>query len=75
MAYKTKTGIILRNPAEKAKRFARQMKNGYISETGEVLTKEDKAFRAGYLAARSDSAKAYNSNMGIKSKSKRPRKK
>lgn len=51
--------IILRNPAEKGKRFARQMKNGFVSETGEVLKKEGYAYRAGYLQARNDNAKAY----------------
>ena len=71
MAYKTKTGIVLRNPAEKAKRFARQMKSGMIRETGQELSPTDMAFRAGYLQARQDSAKAYCSNRGIKSKAKK----
>lgn len=66
--------IVLLNPAEKGKRFARQLKNKCVSETGEVLDEKGKAFRAGYLTARSDNAKAYCSKMGIKSKSK-PRKK
>lgn len=58
---KTKTGkkIVLLNPAEKGKRFARQMKNGCVSETGEKITKDGMAFRAGYLTARNDNAKAY----------------
>ena len=71
MAYKTKTGIVLRNPAEKAKRYARQMKHGFVRETGEELSAVDMAFRAGYLQARQDSAKAYCSNKGIKSKAKK----
>ena len=54
--------IILRNPAEKGKRFARQMRNGVIAETGEVLKKDDFAYRAGYLQARNDNAKAYKHN-------------
>ena len=70
MAYKTKNGIVLLNPAEKAKRYARQMKNGFIRETGEKLDKTDMAYRAGFLDARRDSAKAYCSNKGIKSKAK-----
>ena len=61
MAYKTASGIILRNPSEKAKRFARQMKKGYVSETGEKLSSTDMAFRAGYLQARQDSANAFKS--------------
>lgn len=60
MAVRTKTGIVLRNPAEKAKRYARQMKSGVIRETGRKLTKTDFAFRAGYLAARQDSADCFN---------------
>ena len=68
MAFKTKTGIILRNPAETGKRYARQLKNGKVAETGKTLSKEDKAFRKGYLTARSDSAKAYCHKKGIKRK-------
>lgn len=61
MAYKTKTGIVLLNPSEKAKRYARQMKKGYVQETGEKLTATDIAFRAGYLAHSVDSSKAFRS--------------
>jgi len=55
-------GFVFRNPAEKAKRYARQMKNGKVSETGKKLTKEDYAFRAGYLQAREDNANAFKSS-------------
>lgn len=71
LAYKTDTGIILRNPAEKTKRYARQMSSGVVRETGKELTSSDFAYRAGYLDARKDSAKAYCSNNGIKSKAKK----
>ncbi len=71
MAYKTDTGIILRNPAEKAKRYSRQMKSGEVRETGKKLTKTDMAYRAGYLDSRADSAKAYCAKYNINSKSKR----
>ena len=37
MAYKTQSGIVLRNPSEKAKRYARQMKSGVIRETGKKI--------------------------------------
>ena len=37
MAFKTKTGIILRNPSEKGKRYARQLKNGKVAETGKSV--------------------------------------
>lgn len=61
---KTKTGkkIVLLNPSEKAKRYARQMKNGKVTETGKRLSRTDLAWRAGYLQARKDSANAFNSN-------------
>ena len=71
MAFRTQNGIILRNPAEKAKRYARQMKHGVVRETGKELSSTYMAFRDGYLQARQDSAKAYCSNRGIKSKSKK----
>ena len=59
MAFRTETGYILRTPNEKAKRYARQMKAGFVRETRERLTKEDMAFRAGYLAYQKDSNKAF----------------
>lgn len=65
--------IVLRNPAEKAKRYARQMRAGVVTETGEVLSPTDKAWRAGYLSARSDEAKAFNAKHGRKSKSRKRR--
>ena len=65
---RTKNGkkIVLRNPAEKGKRYARQMKSGFIHETGEKLKKEDYSYRAGYLDSRRDSAKAYKSKKNKK---------
>ncbi len=71
VAYKTSTGIILRNPAEKAKRYSRQMKSGVVRETGEELDCCGMAYRAGYLQARQDSANAYNYNTGKKTKNKK----
>ena len=68
MAYKTKSGIVLRTPSEKAKRYSRQLKSGIVRETGEKLTATDKAYRAGYLDARTDSAKVHNVNSGKKGK-------
>ena len=59
---KNGSDIVLRNPAEKSKRFARQLKNGCVTETGEALSDEEKAYRRGYLNARNDNAKAYKSN-------------
>lgn len=59
---KTKKGnkIVLRNPSEKAKRYARQLRKGIVQETGEKLDTFQIGFRVGYLKARSDNAKAYN---------------
>lgn len=61
--YTTKKGykVVLRNPSEKAKRFAHQLKNGRVLETSKKLTPTDRAYRIGYLSARSDNAKAYKS--------------
>lgn len=61
---RTKNGgkRVLRNPAERSKRFARQLRNGVVAETGEVLSDTQKAWRSGYLEARSDNAKAFKSN-------------
>ena len=71
MAFKTTSGIVLRNPAEKAKRYARQMKSGCVRETGEQLDYAGLCYRAGYLQARQDSANAYKSNLGKKKTRKR----
>lgn len=80
MAYKTESGIVLRTPSEKAKRYSRQLKTGVVRETGKKLTKNDKAWRVGYIACSVDSAKAHNSticdesqcqNKTTKSKNKR----
>ena len=70
MAFKTKNNIILRNPSEKAKRYSRQLRNNRVAETGKTLSKEDRAYRGGYLDARKDNAKAYCHKNGIKSKAK-----
>ena len=59
MAYRTATGFILRNPAEKAKRYARQIKSGVIRETGQKLTHDDMVCRAGYLDHQRDCNKAF----------------
>jgi len=69
---KTKTGkdIVLLNPSEKAGRYAHQLRTGYVAETGEVLSATHRAHNVGYLKARSDNAKAYCANKGIKSKAK-----
>ena len=72
---KSKSGkrIALLNPAEKGRKYSLELKhkkgltnfgkrkldkNGYTKR----LTKEQLSYRAGYLDARKDSAKAYKSN-------------
>ena len=70
---KTKTGkkFILLNPNEKAKRYARQLKTGKVRETGRALTKEDRAFRIGFLSCQHENAKAYCAVNGIPSQAKK----
>ena len=62
MAVKLRNGIVLRNPAEKAKRYAVQLKCGFVNETGQKLSSTDTAWRLGYLQARKDEARAFKSN-------------
>lgn len=71
MAFVTKTGSVLLNPAEKSRKYSVEMKSGKAytnnatrkidSKTGKqiVLTREQLAYRAGYLNACSDSQKAF----------------
>ena len=72
---KSKSGknVTLLNPAEKDKKYAAELKakvrctnDHHIKrdKNGKKLglSKAQRAYRAGYLTARSDSAKAYNSN-------------
>ena len=70
----TKKGKTLRflNPAEKARKFANELSTGIrktndgrykADKNGDVgLTKEGRAYRAGYLDARKDGAKAWKHN-------------
>ncbi len=60
--------ITLRTPAEKARRFADQLKKGKIDETGKKLTKSDRSYRHGYLNARNDNSKAFKHNESKKTK-------
>lgn len=59
--FKTKSGkkFVFLNPSEKGKRFSRQLRSGK-DQNGKALSDTAKAWRSGYLAARQDSAKAYN---------------
>lgn len=71
---KTKNGktIVLLNPAEKGKKYASELINGYKLTNSGVVKKDEKgkkiklkpkerAYRSGYLDSRNDNAKAYKS--------------
>lgn len=60
---KTKNGktIKLLDLDQKGRRFAKELKEGCNVFTGEKLTKSQRAWRAGRLAERQESAKVYNS--------------
>ena len=64
--------VILLNPAEKGKKYAKELKdNIHLTNDFAIkkddhgksieLTKSSRAYRAGYLASRKDSANAYKS--------------
>lgn len=59
----TKRGkkVVLLNPSEKGKSYARQLKRG-TKRDGTKLTRSQASFRMGYLQAREDSAKAFRHN-------------
>lgn len=66
--------VTLLNPAEKAAKFARELKVGFARTNDGLpkldknhsqtrLTAEQRAYRSGYLAARKDSAAAYKHSL------------
>lgn len=74
--FKTRKGktFAMLNPAEKARKYASELKhNVQMTNLGEVktndkgkdlkLNKRQRAWRAGYLGARSDNAAAYKANL------------
>ena len=65
--------VVLLNPAEKGKRYARELKHGKNVNTKEELTDTQRAYRSGYLSARSDSAKCYNAQQNKQVTNKRSR--
>ena len=58
---RTKNGkvITLLNPAERGRKYAKELHTGVDVYTGEALSPRRKAFRSGYLKARRDSARAF----------------
>ena len=71
----TKKGqkIVLLNPSERSKRYARELKRG-CKQDGTPLTESEASFRKGVLNERNLQAKIYNKQHGLQGKSKRRRK-
>lgn len=69
---KTKNGkkVVLLNPAERGKRYSRELSNGRKVD-GTPLTNTEAAFRMGVLNERKTQAKIYNKKKGLKGKSKK----
>lgn len=69
---KTKNGkqVVLLNPAERGKSYARELRNG-CKKDGTPLTDYERGLRAGVLNERSVQAKIYNKQHGLKSKAKK----
>ncbi len=72
---KTKNGkkVVLLNPAERGKRYSRELSNGRKVD-GTPLTNTEAAFRMGVLNERKTQAKIYNKKKGLKGKSKKNKK-
>ena len=70
----TKNGkkVVLLNPAERSKRYARELSNGR-KQDGTPLTKTEAAFRMGVLNERKTQAKIFNRKHGLKAKSRKKR--
>lgn len=71
---KTKNGkkVVLLNPAERGKRYSRELSNGRkVDDT--PLTDTEAAFRMGVLNERKTQAKIYCRENGIKSKARKRR--
>lgn len=68
----TKNGkkVVLLNPAERSKRYSRELANGR-KVNGTPITATEAAFRMGVLNERKTQAKIYNKKHGLKSKSKK----
>lgn len=71
---KTKNGkkVVLLNPAERGKRYSRELSNGRKVD-GTPLTDTEAAFRMGVLDERKTQAKIYCRENGIKSKARKRR--
>lgn len=54
--------ITLLNPAQRGRKYAKELKHKSDVYTGEKLRNTQLSFRSGYLKARADNAKAYKHN-------------
>ena len=68
----TKNGkkVVLLNPAERGKRYSRELANG-VKHDGTPLTDTEAAFSMGVLSERKTQAKIYNKQHGLKGKSRK----
>lgn len=68
----TKNGkkVVLLNPAERSKRYSRELANG-CKHDGTPLTETEAAFRMGVLNERKTQAKIFNKQNGLKGKSRK----
>ena len=64
--------VVLLNPAERSKRYARELSSGRKRD-GTPLTETEAAFRMGVLNERKTQAKIFNRKHGLKSKSRKRR--
>lgn len=70
----TKNGkkVVLLNPAERSKRYARELSNGR-KQDGTPLTETEAAFRMGRSERTQNAAKIFNRKHGLKGKSRKRR--
>lgn len=65
---------LLLNPSEKGQKYAAELGANFSGNTGETLTKAQRAYRSGYLDARRDNAKAYKYNKKKRSAARKKKK-
>ena len=63
--------VRLLNPAQKGRKYAKDLKLGRDSVTGKPLRDTQKAHRSGYLKARADNAKAWKARRAKRANSRK----
>lgn len=58
--------ITIFNPEERSEKYCEDLKYGFDTVSGKKLTKNQKAWRSGYLKARKDNASAYKAKQRSK---------